>query len=391
MSKKILIFSTAYQPFMSGAEMAVDEISKRINNFEFDLITARIDRQLADKEKYNNITIYRVGFGLKTLDKFLLPFLGYFKAKELYKKNNYSIVWSLMASQASIAASLFKKKFFDVKLILTLQEGDEEDYLKRYVGGSTFLFNVLIRPWYLMVFKNADFVAVLSQYLKERAIRNGVKCEIKIIPNGVDLEKFSQKFPDKELVQLKNELCKKGDDKFLVHTGRLNYKNALDDIIKALPLLPDNIKFLSVGNGEEKDNLIKLAQKLGVRERIIFKDFIEHKEMAKYLKVSDIFIRPSLSEGMGSSFLEAMAAEIPVIATPVGGILDFLEGGKTGMFCEVRDSKSIAEAVMVLLKDEKLRNNIIKKAKQMVFEKYHWGLITEDMQQIFKNLSTKSS
>jgi len=387
--KKILIFSTAYFPFMSGAEMAVDEIAKRNGDFEFDLVTARMDRKLACQDRYNNINIYRVGFGFKTIDKFLLPFLGYLKAKKLSRKNDYKIIWSLMASQASIAASFFKIKFPQVKLLLTLQEGDEEEYLKRYVFGINWLYKILIKPWHLLIFKKADHITALSEYLKKRAQKNGVKCKISIIPNAVDLEKFTKELLPGELDEIKGELNKKSVEKYLIHTGRLNYKNALDDVIKALPWLPLDIKFLLVGDGEELEKLKNLSKKLKVEDRVIFKEFVPHEQMVKYLKMADIFIRPSLSEGLGSSFLESMAAEIPVIATPVGGIPDFLEDGKTGWFCEVRNPKSIAEKIKYVLDDKnKVEvNKVIDRARQMVEEKYNWNKIAKDMKGVFHDLS----
>ena len=110
--------------------------------------------------------------------------------------------------------------------------------------------------------------------------------------------------------------------------------------------------------------------------------------MPKYLKVSDIFIRPSRSEGLGNSFLEAMAAGIPVIATPVGGIPDFLldpaknpDHEPTGYFCEVDNPQSIATQVNKILSDEALRTRIIRNAKKLVTEKYDWSLIAHDMKE----------
>ena len=387
--KKILIFSTAYYPAMSGAEIAVDEITKKIGDMEFDLITARFSRKNLQQEKYNNVNIYRVGFGTKTLDKFLLPFLGYLKAKKLHQKNNYNIAWSLMASQASIAASFFKKKFPQIKLLLTLQEGDDEEYLTRYTGGNKFLYKILIRPWHLLVFRRANYVTAISHYLKERALANGVDVPISIIPNGVDINKFSQKISPEELDDLKQELGKKEGDIFLVQTGRLNYKNALDDVIKALPYLPENIKFLQIGRGEELEKLKNLAKKEGVEKRVIFIDFLEHKEMVKYLQISDIFIRPSLSEGLGNSFLEAMIVGLPVIATPVGGIPDFLHDNQTGVFCQIRNPESIANKVKELVNDRDSRKIIIKQARELVKERYNWEKIAQDMKNIFNRL-TKS-
>ena len=155
--QKILIFSTAYCPFVGGAEVAVKEITDRIVDTQFDLITAKLDRKLPSIEKIGNINVYRVGFGFKTLDKLWLALFGHRKAAKLYKEKKYDVVWSMMASQASIAAAKFKIKESKPKLILTMQEGDEEEHLKRYVLGVNFLYRWLIKPLHLLVFQKADF------------------------------------------------------------------------------------------------------------------------------------------------------------------------------------------------------------------------------------------
>ena len=390
-AKKILIFSTVYYPYMSGAEMAVDEISKKIDTidtFDFDLITALRDRKLSKEEKYNNINIYRVGLGFKRLDKFFLPFLGYFKAKKLHKINNYFAIWSLMASQASIVASFLKMRFSGVKLLLTLQEGDEEEHLKRYMLGIEWLYRLLIRPWHTLVFKRADFITAISRYLKKRAERFSVKCPVEIVPNGVDLNKFIITNPELRIKELKNYLAIKDGEKIIVHTGRLNYKNAIDDVIRALKYLPDNVKFINVGGGSEKNELEKLAKDLGVRKRVTFINFLPHEEMVKYLYLADVFVRPSLSEGLGNSFLEAMATGLPVVATPVGGIPDFLRDGVTGWFCETGNPKSIAQKIEYILdsKNEAVIETVKKAALKLVQERYDWNKIAGDMRMIFEKL-----
>jgi len=389
--------------------MAVDEITKRIDDYQFDLIAARMDRKLARFDKYHNVNIYRVGFGCKTLDKFLLPFCGLFKALELNRKNNYEIIWSLMASQASIAAAFLKIRFKNKKLVLTLQEGDEEEYLMRYVFGIKFLYKLLIRPWHLLVFKKADEIVTISEYLKKRAEMNGITCPIEVIPNGVDIENFSKEMSEIEKQERRLSLGFKEDDIILVHTGRLNYKNSLENIIKALPLLEARVKFLSIGQGEELETLKKIAQELKVSERVIFHDFVSHSELVNFLKISDIFIRPSLSEGLGSSFLEAMAAKVLVIATPVGGIPDFLIPGQTGLFCEVNNPKSIADQVNYYINNrqtllsqkagetagisydysDQTLSKIIAAARKMIEEKYSWKKITIEMKIIFDKLTSK--
>ena len=163
-------------------------------------------------------------------------------------------------------------------------------------------------------------------------------------------------------------------------------KNAVGDIVEALKYLPENIKLLILGDGPLKNNYELLVARYGLQNRVSFLGHIGHEELPKYLKISDVFIRPSLSEGLGNVFLEAMAAGVPVIATPVGGIPDFLKDGETGLFCNVRDPESIAEKVKIYLENDELREKITANAKEMVEQNYDWNLIAEKMKNIFNRL-----
>lgn len=392
-SKKILIFSTAYAPFWGGAEIAIKEITDRINDLEFDLITAKLKRGLPNFEKVGRVNIYRVGVGLQTFDKLTLPFLGAIKALILDRKNKYRAFWCMMVSFASGAAYVsnivrFWKK---VPIILTLQEGDSEEHFSRRWFG-------LINLSWRLALSCADKLTVISNYLNERARKLGYKGEVALIPNGVSLTRFEKRntsYEKEERQKIRNELGLKNEDIALITTSRLTLKNGIGDVIEALKLLPGNVKFVIIGTGELRESLELLASNLGVEDRVVFKGFIAHEELPKYLKACDIFIRPSLSEGMGISFIEAMAAGIPVIATPVGGIVDFLKdfssqkydgpSTQTGYFCEPQNPQSIASTIKKVISDEN-KTKVISKAQELVKEKYDWQLIAEEMDKVIEDI-----
>jgi glycosyltransferase involved in cell wall biosynthesis len=157
------------------------------------------------------------------------------------------------------------------------------------------------------------------------------------------------------------------------------------DVIAALSQLPENVKFVICGVGELEEKLKSNVKKLNLESRVTFLGFVPHDELPKLLKASDIFIRPSLSEGMGNSFIEAMAAGLPTIGTPVGGIVDFLEEGKTGYLCQPENPKSIAETVERVISDQN-KNIILETAKKLVIEKYDWNKIALEMKEVFENM-----
>lgn len=390
---KILIFSTAYYPFVGGAEVAIKEITDRLTAqtglpaqagqsvCDFDLVTARIDKNLPSEERVGNVMVYRVGFG-NSFDKFLLPFIGCYKGIILDRKKHYNSAWSMMASQAGIAASFFKILNSEVSLVLTVQEGDEEEHLKRYVGGSDLLYKIFIQPLHRLVFKKADYITAISQDLKKRALRSGASCPIAIIPNGVDIGKYDRANPVEALVRSEGE-------KIIITTSRLVEKNGVDDLIKSLPHLTDNIKLWILGTGPDEGQLHHLAKELNVENRITFFGFVAGDLIPSYLKAADVFVRPSLSEGLGNSFLEAMACGIPVVGTKVGGIPDFLKDGLTGWFCEVKNPQSIAQKIEHIFKLENRDEvaTVADNASRLVRENYNWEMVAIDMGKIFKEVN----
>lgn len=386
--KKILIFSTAYLPLIGGAEVAVKEITDRLSDFHFDMVTARINRRLSKFERVGNINIYRIGVGIPKFDKYLLAFFGHRFAQKLHQKKDYNAIWSIMASYSGFAGMFFKKRHPKIPFLLTLQEGDPIEYIKRRVRS--------VYPLFKRIFIKADFIQTISHYLANFAREMGFKGPLEVVPNAVDIKYFSQQYSSIELEELKRKLGKKPEDKYIITTSRLVLKNAVNDVIKSLPYLSENIKFLIVGTGPDEAKLKTLTNELKLEERVVFLGHVDHKEMPKYLKISDVFIRPSLSEGLGNSFLEAMAAGIPVIATPVGGIPDFLfdpdknpDKPSSGLFCEVRNPKSIAEKVKIFLENQKLTEKIKTNAKELVIKNYDWDLIAQKMKDIFSRLIKK--
>lgn len=385
--KRILIFSFVYYPrFIGGAEIAIKEITDRLgNDIEFDLIALRLDNKLPKKETIGNVNVYRVGWSGKTeaspdslpfylhLNKYAYPFLAAYKACQLYKKRTYDAVWAMMANYSGFAALFFKTFHMDVPFILTLQEGDPIDYIQKRVRFISKIFK--------MIFTHADRIQTISNYLSDFAKTMGSTCPVVVVPNGVDIQHFSREYGVDELDALKKKLGKNDGDVFIITTSRLVVKNAVGDIVEALAHLPVNVKLLVLGTGYELANLKKRAQNFDVTSRVNFIGYVPHADMPKYLKISDIFIRPSLSEGFGNSFIEAMAARLPVIATPVGGIVDFLKNKETGLFCEVSNPEDIARKVEMFIHDTDLRNEIVDNALNMVLDRYDWNLVSKDMKE----------
>ncbi len=389
----------AYHPFVGGAEVAIKEITSRIpsKDIEFHMITLRFNLDLSKKQMIGNVLVHRIGLPIPRtahivvrrlilfLSKFYFQFASVLKALSLNRTYSYDAVWSMMAHSSGVPGGLFKIFKPKIPYLLTLQEGDTIAHIKKTMSP--------IYPLFILGFKKADRMQTISTYLAKWGSDMGYKGNPMVIPNGVDVKLFSKEQPRRELETLKQALEKKVNTIFLVTTSRLVKKNGVDTIIKALTFLPVHVSLLILGDGPNEDKLKELANKEGVRSRIRFINEVDHKDIPKYLKISDIFVRPSRSEGMGNSFIEAMAAGIPVIGTQEGGIADFLydpERNKdikpTGLAVNVDDPEGIAKAVLRYSSDVLLRREITDNAKALVDVRYDWNIIVPAMRNKFFKL-----
>ncbi len=404
---RVLIFSIVYYPlYIGGAEVAVKEITDRLGEIEFDMITLK-GRGEAPFERIGNVNIYRVGqplFSHYKLEpggfpaaKYLYPLLVLLKGASLQKKNKYDATWSIMANYAGFAALLFKLFFPRVKFILTLQEGDPLEHIKKRVGIFFFIFT--------KIFTKADKIQAISNFLAEWAKEMGHRGTIEVIPNGVNVKKFKP---------IHSSTQKEGKEMKLITTSRLVRKNGVGDIIAALPLLPEEVRLQIIGVGHLETSLKAQVVRLNLEKRVQFLGFKSLDEIPSYLHQAQIFVRPALSEGFGNSFIEAMAAGLPVVATPVGGIVDFVvdpssnsgqapsnTSGRsdseslqtrtrqvaTGFFCEPENPQSVAKAVMRVIDNPDLVEQVRKNASQMVEEHYDWNMIAHKMrEQVFNQV-----
>ncbi|MFA6307388.1 MAG: glycosyltransferase family 4 protein [Patescibacteria group bacterium] len=391
--KKILIFSLAYFPNnVSGAEMAIREITDRITDIEFHMVTLRYNNQLPKVEKIGNVLIHRIGISTKNpaikdlgklpldLNKALYQFLAPLYALFLHRQYKYDGVWAMMAHSTGVPASIFNIFHPKIKYALTLQEGDPPEYIERTLRP--------LWPLFSRAFKKATVVQAISTYLADWARRRGVKDSvIELIHNGANAHDIKNDLNPKDLEDLKQKLGKKPADIYLVNTARLVYQKANNNTIEALSKLPANIKFLVVGAGPEEDMLKDLTKKLNLSERVIFVGQVDRNEASKYRKISDIFVCPSRSEGLGNAFLSAMATGLPVIATQEGGLSEFVFDQKTAWVVDKDSPDQIVTAVNDILANPDKVKTITDQARQMIIKKYDWDLVAQEMRsKIFEKI-----
>ncbi len=374
---RIGIFSLAYAPFVGGAEVAIKEITERLPH-NFVCFTRKFDKKWSDKEKIGNVEVIRIGKPSRQyyghfFKKIIYVFCAWRAAERAHKTEPFNVIWAMMASYAGIAALFFKLRHPEIPLLLTLQEGDSEARILSRVN--------IFYPLWRLLFKKADYIQTISNYLADFARRHGARCPIEIVPNGVNLNVFQTHS------NYANNNLNSSNHKIIITTSRLVHKNGIDVLIRAVAQLPTtNYRLLILGSGPDEKKLKKLAKNLGIEDKIKFLGHIEPNDVPKYLAQADIFARASRSEGLGNSFLEAMGAGLPVIGTNIGGIKDFLIDGETGLFVKIDDPKDLAEKISRLMENEALRKKLSKNGRELVIKKYSWDLVAEKMEKIFNKL-----
>ena len=382
--KRILIFSLAYYPnFVSGAEAAIKEITDRIDPsyIEFHMVTLLFDRAAPRNERIGNVYVHRVGFGDAYLSKILFIPLAAFKARSLDRTLHIDAVWSMMTYML-FPAVLARTIGVRTPRVLTLQDGDSyEKVFERW----------FIRPIIPLLdygFRTTSIVQTISIFLAQWPKKRGYQGPIELIYNGANPRDIKDAVSMTEVEEMKKKLGKKPSDVFLVNTSRLVHQKAFDDTIRALAKLPHNIKLLVVGSGSDEAMLKKLAAELVVSDRVIFTGQVDRRVVTLYRRAADIFVAPSRSEGLGNAFISALASRLPLIATQVGGMADYVFDEKhnpdkkpTAWVVDPDSPEQIAAKVQEILTNPEKAKQISAHARKMVEEKYDWDNIAKQMRE----------
>lgn len=203
-----------------------------------------------------------------------------------------------------------------------------------------------IRALYTLIFLfSTRIIAVSDAIYEQGATLTFGKKKMSVIRHGVEKISFLPREEARKMLRI-------APDDFIVGTiAELHPIKGLSYAIEAIPLLsiPD-LRYVILGEGELRADLERQIKEKNLVDKMILKGFV--KDASRYLKAFDIFLLPSLSEALGYVLLEAGLAEIPVIATSVGGVPEIIEDGKTGMLIRPRNSKEIANALKILYEDK---------------------------------------
>jgi len=256
------------------------------------------------------------------------------------------------ASAAFMAKSILKEQNINIPVVTTLHGTDIT-----LIG-----LDAAYLPVVEFSINQSDAVTSVSESLKQQTLDSfNVNKDIDVIYNFIDETKFTRK----EDLDFKNSIAPNGE--FIIsHTSNFRKLKRVDDVIRIFEEVYRKIpaKLLLIGDGPERSTLMQLCRTIGLCDEIIFlgkQDAVE-----RLLSISDLFILPSTHESFGLAALEALATEVPVISSNVGGIPEVNVHGETGYLSDVGNVKEMANYAIEILQDpaklKSFRKNAIAKA-----------------------------
>ena len=223
-----------------------------------------------------------------------------------------------------------------------------------------------------------------SNYMKYEVIRDlGAPIDkIVVIPNGIDLEMFSK------TIKINRDKYALPWEKIVLFVGRMVYEKGPHILIEAAhrALMIDNsLKFVLVGDGPMREQLMRRVYELGIAHKILFTGFIDDEELIGLYQLADVCVFPSLYEPFGIVVLEAMAAGCPVIVSSIGGMQEVVDNDVNGCKVPPGDIEALKSAILRVTSDDNFRKWLSENAKRKVRD-YDWKNISERTIEIYKEV-----
>lgn len=222
----------------------------------------------------------------------------------------------------------------------------------------------------------SDRVICCSNYMKQEILDlfQTTAERIAVIPNGVNPVNLSKRhlYGDLRVPGLES------DDRIIFFIGRLVPEKGIDTLIRAFGRVADQIpdgKLVIGGRGPQEKDLRKLAESLGLSDRVVFTGFISDRTRDRLLHWAEAAVFPSTYEPFGIVALEAMAAGTPVIVSNVGGLAEIIEDGYNGRKIEAGDVNGLAAALLNVLQDPEMAARLRSQAYQDIEARYTWRRI----------------
>lgn len=359
---KVAVLATVVD--YGGAEKVVISLMKNINSNLFDLVPIIFTRSthinsVFHQELHKVKKIYHNIFVDKYKIKYLNPLINIIDALNVLKKQNCDLIHTHGYRADVIGVILSKLTGLP---IITTCHGFISNSINLKLYNRLDFFSL----------RFVDKIIAVSDSIKSCLIKGGLKeSRIDVIHNAVKTDMDYVAF-NRSRQQIRISAGIKEKEFVIGYIGRLSEEKGLEYLVKAVSMMKGSdipIRVLLIGDGPHKTYLENLVKREDVQSIVTFNGF--QTDVENWLATLDIFILPSLTEGLPMSLLEAMSCGIPVVSSAVGGVPQVIESGRNGILISPGKPDDIRDAVYNLYTDELLRRKLSAGARETVRLKYN--------------------
>ncbi len=392
---KVLVLSWEYHPnIIGGMGIHVTELVSELAKLGVEVFVVTMgDRETPSSEEKGNLHVYRIPHEIHVGDFYSNVRQANSRMADLVQSHweqwgGFDIVhvhdW--LTSFVGIAL----KHKYKVPLIATIH-ATEKGRMRGYLESP--MSKMIHEAEWRLTFE-AWRIIVCSTFMRDFVAQDfGLPLEkIDVIPNGIDTS-FIEKYQREELDLFRYMYAPPGT-KLIFSIGRMVHEKGFHVLVEAVPSVLEKhpeTKFVISGKGEKLEELRSLAWDIGVENNVVFTGYIEESDKHKLYLSADLSVFPSLYEPFGIVALEAMAAQTPVVASRVGGLVEFISHGETGFLVPPGDSRELARTIDFVLSNEKIASAVAEQAHRMVSRRYTWSGIARETAKVYQRVVEERS
>jgi len=383
---KILLATESYYPNIDGGAVAQYNLTQSLKKQGHEVSIIAPGHSLRKTiENNNGTTIYRtraVKLPYYMNGKYYFSPFPLFEVRKIIKKIKPDIINVCSPYPISISAMLWARKY-DIPVIGSIHVLPQNMLapffnLKSYETIKEYTWRYLV-----YFFNLVDWATIPTKTGADMFINRGLQTNITPISNGLETKIFN---PENDGEYLRNRFGLP-DENIVLFTGRINEEKNLDVLIKSIPYVLEKIDahFLLVGSGGEyKNKLMNLTKELHIEDHTTFTDFLDWKDYPNIYNIADVFAIPAESELQSLVTMEAIASGLPVVVVN-NGALPELASMNNGFVFEPKNSKQMAECIVKILSNEKLKNTMGANSLKLI-KQHSMDTVTYEFEKTFEKV-----
>lgn len=377
---KVLFLNPEYPPIGGGGANATFHILQELANepgLSITLVTSSETGKFYRLRIGDNIEVHRLPlrkeslYAWKQTEMLTYTWRAYWHCRKLMSRERYDLCHAFFGFPSGVVSYALRRR---IPYIVSLRGSDVPGFNERFSLHYIPLIPIFIRIW-----RGARYVIANSEGLRDLALRTDSSQPISVIPNGVDTRMFHP-----------GELRNNGAIE-LVTVCRFVGRKGIPYLIQAMSEIRSrnpNVHLSIIGDGEKREEWTGMVKELQNESCITFAGHLDHDALAAALRNADVFVLPSLYEGMSNTLLEAVASGLPVIVTDTGGTRELV--GDNGVVVAQRDPGAIARAVLELASCESRRIEMGRRSSEIA-RRFTWKSVAQQYAEVYRRVAAEAN